>query len=52
MLKEANFELVCRDLLWEIGNTSLVTGKKMVDEDMEWHKKHYKLVPEVELNDW
>lgn len=52
MLKEANFELVYRDLLWEMGDTSLITGKKMVDEDMEWHKKHYKLVPESELNDW
>lgn len=31
MLKEPNFELVYRDLLWERGNTSLVTGKKMTD---------------------
>lgn len=52
MLKEANFELVYRDLLWEMGSTSLVTGKKMIDEGMEWHKKHYKLVPESELKDW
>ena len=31
MLKEHNFELVYRDLLWESGNTSLVTSKKMTD---------------------
>lgn len=34
MLKEENFELVYRDLLLENGNTSLVTGKKMKDEEM------------------
>lgn len=52
MLKEPNFELVYRDLLWELGNTSLVTGKKMTDEEMTWHKKHYSVVPEDELDDW
>ena len=52
MLKEPNFELVYRDLLWEMGNTSLITGKKMTDEEMTWHKKHYSVVPEEELNDW
>lgn len=51
MLKEENFELVYRDLLLENGNTSLVTGKKMKDEEMEWHKKHY-IIPEDEGNDW
>ena len=51
MLKEPNFELVYRDLLWEMGNTSLVTGKKMTDEEMTWHKKHYSVVPEDELDD-
>ena len=51
MRKEPNFKLVYRDLLWEIGNTSLVTGKKMTDEEMEWHKKHYRLAPENELED-
>ena len=51
MLKEPNFELVYRDLLWERGNTSLVTGKKMNDEEMTWHKKHYSVVPEDELKD-
>ena len=35
MLKEENFELVHRNLLLENGNTSLVTGKKMKDEEME-----------------
>ena len=34
MLKEPNFELVYKDLLWKMGNTSLVTGKKMTDEEM------------------
>ncbi len=52
MLKESNFELVYRDLLWERGNTSLVTGKKMTDEGMTWHKKHYSVVSEEELDDW
>ena len=52
MLKKPNFELVYRDLLWERGNTSLVTGKKMNDEEMTWHKNHYSIVPENELNDW
>lgn len=52
MLKEPNFELVYRDLLWEKGNTSLVTGKKMTDEEMTWHKKHYSVVSDDELNDW
>lgn len=52
MLKEENFELVYRDLLLENGNTSLVTGKKMKDEEMEWHKKHYSIIPEDEDNDW
>ena len=52
MLKEPNFELVYRDLLWERVNTSLVTGKKMTDEEMTWHKKHYSVVPEDELDDW
>ena len=51
MLKEPNFELVYRDLLWERGNTSLVTGKKMTDEEMTWHKRHYILVSENELID-
>ena len=51
MLKEPNFELVYRDLLWEIGNTSLVTGKKMTGEEMEWHKKHYRLIHKNELDD-
>ena len=51
MLKEPNFELVYKDLLWEMGNTSLVTGKKMTDEEMTWHKRHYKLVSENELID-
>ena len=52
MLKEPNFALVYRDLLWEIGNTSLVTGKNMTDQEMTWHKKHYCVVPEDELDDW
>lgn len=34
------------------GNTSLVTGKKMNDEEMTWYKKHYCVVPEDELDDW
>ena len=50
-LKEPNFELVYRALLWERGNTSLVTSKKMTDEEMTWHKKHYSVVPEDELDD-
>jgi hypothetical protein len=52
MLKEPNFELVYRDLLWEMGNTSLITGKKMTDEEMTWHKKHYKIVSDDELDDF
>ena len=38
MLKVPNFQLVYRDLLFEMGNTSLVTGKKKTDEEMTWHK--------------
>ena len=40
-----------RELLWERGNTSLVTGKKMTDEEMPWHKKHYSVVSDDELDD-
>ena len=51
MLQEPNFELVYKDLLRELGNTSLVTDKKMTDEEMTWHKKHYKIVPDDEIDD-
>ena len=51
MLQEPNFELVYKDLLREIGNTSLVTGKKMTDEEMTWHKKHYSIVSDDEIDD-
>ena len=51
MLQEPNFELVYKDLLRELGNTSLVTGKKMTDEEMTWHKKHYSIVSDDEIDD-
>ena len=44
ILKECNFELVYKDLLWEMGNISLFRDEKIVDEQVEYYKKHCRLI--------
>ena len=51
MIQELNFELVYKDLLRELGDTSLITGKKMTDEEMTLHKKLYSIVSDGEIDD-